>query len=109
MEDRSQLLALLQAIELEMRAQFLWEMVSPPVEAFESQLPFCVDTMRFSQWLQWVFIARFQAIIEGGHPLPARCNIAVMAEEAFKGMEDQTAVVIDLLRQFDDQFTDVPH
>ena len=109
MQNRAQLLALLQQIEAAMRELSLWEGVCPPASAFESQLPFFVDTMRFSQWLQWVFIARFQALIEGDHPLPAQCNVAAMAEEALKGMDVDVAEIIDLLKQFDDLFDNVQH
>ncbi len=101
MSDRTLMLSLLQQMETVMRAQALWEVASPPPQAFDSQLPFCVDTMVFSQWLQWIFIARFRALLEGGHPLPVSCNIAVMAEEAFKDMEPDLEELIGLLRQFD--------
>lgn len=104
MSDRTLMLSLLQQMETVMRANDLWEAVSPPPEAFESPLPFCVDTMAFSQWMQWIFIARFRALIEGGHPLPHNCNIAAMAEEAFKGNEPDLQELIVLLRRFDQLF-----
>lgn len=53
MSDRALMLSLLQQMEDNMRAISLWEGVSPPATAFASELPFCVDTLRFSQWLQW--------------------------------------------------------
>ena len=109
MQDRDQLQALLLQIEAAMRAQSLWESTCPPASAFESQLPFFVDTMRFSQWLQWVFIARFQALLEGSHPLPAQCNVAAIAQEAFRGMESEVSEIIDLLQQFDALFDNVRH
>ena len=105
MSDRTQImLSLLNKIEDFMRASNLWETVSPPPAAFESQQPFCVDTMVFSQWLQWIFIARFRAILEGGHPLPEACGIAVMAEEALKGMEIDLGQMLIMLREFDSLF-----
>lgn len=104
MSDRALMLSLLQQMETVMRANAVWEAVSPSPEAFESPLPFCVDTMTFSQWIQWIFIARFRALLDGGHPLPLNCNIASMAEEAFMGMEPNLQELIDLLRQFDRLF-----
>lgn len=104
MPDRASLLMLLQEIESHMRALGLWETVSPSAEAIASPLPFCVDTLEFSQWLQWVFIARFRALLEGGHPLPVSCAIAVMAEEAFKDKEPAFAELTGLLRRFDALF-----
>ena len=75
MADRTLLLALLINLETEMREMGLWEPQSPPASAFDSQVPFCYDTMNFAQWLQWVFIARFRAILEGSHPLPQNCDV----------------------------------
>ncbi|MEZ5511380.1 MAG: YqcC family protein [Gammaproteobacteria bacterium] len=103
MSDRALMLSLLQQMEDSMRAISLWEGVSPPATAFASELPFCVDTLRFSQWLQWVFIARFRALLEGNLPLPVNCNIATMAEEAFRDMAE-TEMLLGLLRQFDALF-----
>ena len=104
MADRDILLTLLQEIENEMRRLALWESVSPPPSAYESQLPFFYDTMNFSQWLQWVFIARFRAIIAGNHPLPGACNVSVMAEEAVKGLDRPASYLIELLARFDAEF-----
>lgn len=104
MADRSAMLKLLQEIETEMRGLSLWETVAPPAAAFDSQLPFCFDTMRFSQWLQWVFVARFRAIIAGGHMLPDACAVANMAEEALRELEVQTDALVALLKAFDAQF-----
>ncbi len=104
MSDRKLILALLQEVESELRTMALWETVVPPAEAFESTVPFFLDTMQFSQWLQWVFIARFRAIVEGGHPLPDTCSIAGMAEEAFRDQPVSSAQLIALLRRFDSLF-----
>lgn len=104
MSDRALMLSLLQQMEMVMRQHRLWEPVSPPPEAFESNLPFCVDTMVFSQWLQWIFIARFRALLQGNLPLPSQCNVSVMAEEAFKGIEPDLQELIEILRQFDQLF-----
>ena len=60
--------------------------------------------MDFSQWLQWVFIARFRAILDANHPLPGQCDVAPMAEEALKEMDADITEVINLLKQFDDHF-----
>ncbi|AUM11565.1 YqcC family protein [Ketobacter alkanivorans] len=105
MPDRDLLLALLANIETEMREIDLWEAQSPPTSAFESQLPFFYDTMNFSQWLQWVFVARFRAILEGQHPLPPTCEVAPMAEEYFKELDIYSDPVLGLLRCFDEEFS----
>ena len=43
------------------------------------------DTLEFTQWLQFVFVARMKVIIENDHPLPSASGIAPMAEEHFRG------------------------
>ena len=105
MADTSLLLALLANLETEMRAVDLWQHESPPSSAFESSLPFCYDTMNFSEWLQWVFVARFRQMLEQGMPLPSSCEVAPMAEEYFKNMDVYADPIMGLLKQFDAQFT----
>ena len=106
MADKELLLSLLANLETEMREIDLWEGQSPPAEAFDSLLPFFYDTMNFSQWLQWVFVARFRAILEGAHQLPPNCEVAPMAEEYFKELDVYSAPILGLLRRFDEQFSE---
>ena len=105
MADRELLVSLLINLETEMRDVGMWESQAPPVSAFESQLPFSYDTMNFSQWLQWVFIARFRAILDGEHPLPGSCEVAPMAEEYFKHLDVYSDPILGLLRRFDEEFS----
>lgn len=98
------LLNLLDALQTELDARDLWSTQPPAPSAFESQTPFFADTMNFSEWLQWVFVARFRAILDAGAPLPASCDVTPMAEEALKEMEQDVSEVIRLLKAFDDHF-----
>ncbi|MCG8393159.1 MAG: YqcC family protein [Pseudomonadales bacterium] len=104
MTRRAQLISLLDDLQDELDQQGLWETQPPPPTAFDSATPFFADTMDFSQWLQWVFIARFRAILEADHPLPGQCDVAPMAEEALKEMDEDVTEIINLLKQFDDHF-----
>lgn len=104
MADRELLLSLLINLETELREIGLWDAHSPPTSAFESQLPFFYDTMNFGQWLQWVFVARFRAILDGEHPLPPSCDVAPMAEEYFKELDVYSDPIVGLLRRFDEEF-----
>lgn len=70
-------------LERELRACGLWSPQAPPLAALSSQEPFCLDTLNFEQWLQWVFIPRMATIIEAGTRMPPGCNIQPMAEESF--------------------------
>lgn len=95
---------LLDELEQALRTLGTWHQAPPPPEAFESQLPFSADTMAFTEWLQWVFIARFRALLEGQHALPNQCQVAPMAEEALRGMDGEIAPVLAVLARIDAQF-----
>ena len=77
--DSELLYTLLTDIEQELKALALWNAQPPPAHAFDSTAPFFADRMDFDQWLQWVFLARFRALLDGAHPLPDKCDIAPMA------------------------------
>jgi uncharacterized protein YqcC (DUF446 family) len=94
-------LALLAELEAELRRQDQWETAPPPPEACASQLPFSCDTLRFTQWVQWVFIPRTHALITAGGPMPSRSAIRPMAEEALGGCPWSTETVVTLLGRFD--------
>jgi len=57
--------------------------------------------MRFTQWLQWVFIPHTRALAEAGGPLPLASGIRFMAEEALRGCDWTTLPLRVLLERFD--------
>lgn len=71
-------------IEVELRRMGAWESDPPPEEALQSNKPFAVDTLEFTQWLQFVFVSRLKIMIENEHPLPEVSGMAPMAEEHFR-------------------------
>ncbi|MCV2402164.1 YqcC family protein [Marinomonas sp. C2222] len=75
---------LLMDLQLAMQECEIWHCEQPSIDAMQSVEPFCIDTMSFEQWLRFVMIERFKVLIEQGMTLPNRCNIAPMAEDAFK-------------------------
>ncbi|BFM17851.1 YqcC family protein [Maricurvus nonylphenolicus] len=91
----------LQALEQDLKTLGLWEVEAPPAEHLASQQPFCIDTLTFSQWLQFVFLNRMQALVDEQLPLPAQCGIAPMAEEYFKPMALDASVLIQRLETID--------
>lgn len=95
------LLALLSKLELALTALNLWQQQRPNKEALNSRQPFCLDTLTFSQWLQFVFIEKIQEMIASNMPLPTQVLISPMAEEAFKGMGDEAADIINTLADID--------
>jgi uncharacterized protein YqcC (DUF446 family) len=101
-ELRTRLISLLIDLEYEMRIAKLWGHTPPTAEALGSTEPFCVDTMPFPQWLQYVFIPRMHMMLTDTTPIPERCEISTMAETTWP---DNPLVqpVIKVLRTFDEQ------
>ncbi len=52
---RVELTDLLLRLEAELRNQERWAFETPPIQALQSQLPFCCDTLKVEQWLQFIF------------------------------------------------------
>lgn len=94
--------ALLRALAEELRRQGVWEPQAPSADALSSPLPFCCDTLVFTQWLQWILIPRLTALGEACGPLPAQSAIRPMAEESLAGCPWPTRGTIELLGRLDD-------
>ncbi|MDA7089139.1 YqcC family protein [Pseudomonas sp. SA3-5] len=88
-------------IERELRLQGWWDDQAPSDQALASQQPFCVDTLAFEQWLQWIFLPRMKNLLESGAPLPEACGIQPMAEQVYGERSEQARVLIRLLGEFD--------
>lgn len=88
-------------IERELRVLGWWEQVAPSPEALASEQPFCVDTLSFEAWLQWLFLPRMKALLEAAAPLPAASGIRFMAEEVYRGREREVRELLNALGEFD--------
>ena len=88
------------AIERAMREAEFWHDEVPSPAAMASRTPFCADTLKFSEWLQFVFIPKMRALIEDNAALPGASAIAPLAEEALEERAGKQALV-DALRRFD--------
>jgi uncharacterized protein YqcC (DUF446 family) len=96
-----QVKSLLMDIECELRVLGLWEDETPSAEALASIEPFAVDTLSFSQWLQFIFVPKMYFIIEQKITLPTNCQIAPMAEESFAQSNVPALALIQYLRKLD--------
>ena len=96
-----EVILLLEEIEQELRRQNTWMAMPPSPEAMASTTPFCMDTMAFSQWLQWIFAPRVRAIVEQGGALPTGSNIKPYAEEALRVEQLEAAKLLELMERFD--------
>ncbi len=95
-------------VEYELRNMQLWESESPSAEALASVEPFCIDTLDFPQWLQWVFLPRMHSLLESQKPLPEKCEIAPMAEEYFRGHAAPNPELIGVLHGLDEVISKEP-
>jgi uncharacterized protein YqcC (DUF446 family) len=94
-------------IERELRLQGWWGEEPPSAQALASQEPFCVDTLEFEQWLQWIFLPRMKHIIEHDLPLPNASGILAMSEMVYASRAQQSRGLNVLLAEFDELITQV--
>lgn len=95
------LLSILIDVEYELRRMNLWEFEEPSPEALMSSQPFAVDTLSFTQWVQFIFIRRLRYLVDNELALPAVSGIAPMAEQSLTGMTADAAQLIAYLDQID--------
>ena len=88
-------------IERQLRQLGLWAQQAPSAEALASQQPFCVDSLAFEEWLQWIFLPRLKSMLEANAPLPTASGIAAMAEQVFVGRALEVKGLIAALEEFD--------
>lgn len=103
MTNNEQVAAVLQSLQQAMQHSGDWSDSAIHPDALNSQQPFCLDTMNFSQWLQFVFIVKIQVIINAGEELPRLIKgqgIGPMASEFYNRTETDRAI-LSLVRQLD--------
>ena len=86
-----------------MRRIGFWQSEPPPPEAFEFRAAFAMDTMAFSQWLQFVFIPRVRSLLENGGQWPPSSHVGAQAVREFDGVNEASDLV-SLLSEFDALF-----
>lgn len=104
--ERRQIQQQLTALRAELKSQGMWQGTPPSPHALASTQPFCVDTLSLAQWLQFVFIPRIDALLEGNLTLPSHCSVAPYAEEQLDSAAGQ-APVLTLIRELDELITRV--
>ncbi len=88
-------------IEAELHSLDQWQHEPPTAKALASTEPFCIDTLNFSQWLQFVFLVRMHTLIKQRQALPGNCSIAPMAQEYFSGLGLNAGRLIVALEKLD--------
>lgn len=92
-------------VEIEMRRIDVWSVQPPSDEALASSQPFCIDTLEFTEWLQFVFLVRMRTIVEQGHG-PSLSGIAPMAEEYFRSRPESGDGLVRELEAIDSLLSD---
>lgn len=94
----------LQQIEGCLKQAQCWRDNPPPAQALASTQPFCIDTLSFSQWLQFVLLPKMHHLIENDLPLPGVVAISPYAEEALKHEPFDADELLAVLKSFDASF-----
>lgn len=87
-------------IERELRLLGWWASGAPAPERLTSREPFCVDTLAFEEWLQWILLPRMKVLIEQAGPLPTACALRPMGEMSWGG-DARVSSLLDLLGEID--------
>lgn len=95
--------AQLAEIEGEMKRAGLWQDTPLRPEQYEFRQAFAMDTMAFSQWLQFIFVPRVKGIIADGGQFPAKSMVGAQAIREFDTQPGAERLV-ELLCEFDALF-----
>lgn len=93
-------------IETTLRDHQQWQSSPPDAAAVASDKPFCVDTLAPYEWLQWIFIPRMNALLDGDNPLPQAFSIAPYYDVALHPGHPAREDVIALLAEMDTWFNE---
>jgi uncharacterized protein YqcC (DUF446 family) len=88
-------------LEAELRNLGRWQDDPPPASAFECQRPFFGDTMAFTQWLQFVLLARIRQVVAEKGAFPRHSQVGAYAVREFDTDYDAQSLV-PILSQFDE-------
>ncbi len=102
MKQEIPFIALLDELELQLRAIDCWQDNEPSSQALASTEPFAIDTIEPQQWLQWVFIPRIRAMIEINQPLPSGFSMAPYFVECWQ-QQTQYFPLLAVIRRIDQE------
>lgn len=88
-------------LEHALRGLALWTAERPAAQRLNSTTPFCVDTLRFEEWLQWVFIPRMGEIAVRRERLSFSAVILPMGEQGFAHLGRRQQALLSVLAHID--------
>lgn len=93
----------LNKLEQELKDLNLWggDALRPSDKDLSSTSPFCLDTIEFHQWLEYVLIARLRAMIEADMALPQAMMVYTYAQEKYRGQWSNYRNLIGILQELD--------
>jgi uncharacterized protein YqcC (DUF446 family) len=100
-QKRQRIAALMTELESALRKQQLWQSVRPSEQALASVEPFAIDSLTFTQWLQFIFIEKITQLLQLNLPLPTAMSIAPMASEYFKLKSNTCPEIVALITTID--------
>ena len=89
-------------IETEMKGIGLWQSEPLTPEQYQFHAAFAMDTMSFSQWLQFIFIPKVKEAAKANQ-FPAKSQVGVQAVREYDTVPDASHLVT-LLSEFDSLF-----
>ncbi len=90
-------------VEADLRRHGKWDECKPDDRYLSSSSsPFCLDMLKFEQWLQWIFLPRMKDTLEQTKPLPAQSAIFEYAEECLHKDDPSTNSLLKQLKIFDE-------
>lgn len=95
--------AKIEAIEIELKRIGFWQTEPLHAEQYNFYQAFAMDTMTFSQWLQFVFIPRVNDLIAERGQFPKSSSVGAQAVREFDGLVHSDHL-ITLLSEFDALF-----
>jgi uncharacterized protein YqcC (DUF446 family) len=90
-------------IEAEMKNIGYWQDAPLKTEQYDFRAAFAMDTMAFSQWIQFIFIPLVRNIIIEKGQFPSNSAVGTQAVREFDG-DDNAAQLVSLLSEFDALF-----
>ena len=92
---------LLGELTAELQRLHRWQKRAPAPQALASTLPFCVDTLSFDQWLQFILIPKLEQLVLLQAPLPTNIALYPMASEAYKEELTEVTPLLRLIGRID--------
>lgn len=92
---------LLDDVQRVMTKAGVWQSMPPAPEKMMSVEPFSIDTLSFTEWLQWVYVARLRAIIDANGQLPSGAQVHPYAIEALKANSQSIPELLELIEKLD--------